>query len=59
MYDYYLFPLPRASKWNRPVFDHSEVIIDLYAVFTTKFKILYVLKGLCSSRAIPNARVYH
>ena len=30
MYDYYLFPLPRASKWNRPIFDHSEVKIDLY-----------------------------
>ena len=31
MYDYYLFPLPRASKWNRPIFDHSEVKIDLYS----------------------------
>ena len=30
MYDYYLLPLPRASKWNRPIFDHSEVKIDLY-----------------------------
>ena len=29
VYDYYLFPLPRASKWNRPIFDHSEVKIDL------------------------------
>ena len=31
MYDNYLFPLPRATKWNRPIFDHSEVKIDLYA----------------------------
>ena len=31
MYDYYLFPLPRASKWNRSIFDHSEVKIDLYS----------------------------
>ena len=30
MYDYYPFPLP--SKWNRPIFDPSEVIIDLYMV---------------------------
>ena len=30
MYDYYLFPLPRASKWNRPNLDPSEVKIDLY-----------------------------
>ena len=30
MYDYYLIPLPRASKWNRPIFGHSEVKIDLY-----------------------------
>ena len=33
MYDYYLFPLPRASKWNRPIFDHSEVKIDLYILY--------------------------
>ena len=32
MYDYYLFPLPCASKWNRPIFDHSEFKIDLYHV---------------------------
>ena len=30
MYDYYLFPLPHASKWNCLIFDHSEVKIDLY-----------------------------
>ena len=30
MYDYYLFPLPRASKWTRLIFDHSEVKIDQY-----------------------------
>ena len=32
MHDYYLFPLPRASKWNRPIFDHSEVKIDLFFI---------------------------
>ena len=32
MYDYYLVLLPRASKWNPPIFDHSEVKIDLYVV---------------------------
>ena len=26
MCDYYLFPLPRASKWNRPIFDHSDLL---------------------------------
>ena len=35
MYDYYLFPLPRASKWNRPIFDHSEVKIDLYLLISS------------------------
>ena len=32
MYDYFPFPLSRASKWNRPIFDPSEVKIDLYMV---------------------------
>ena len=39
MYDYYLFPLPRASKWNRPIFDHSEVKIDLYKIGETLSKV--------------------
>ena len=41
MYDYYLIPLPRVSKWNRPIFDHSEVKIDLY-----KYAIFYHNKDL-------------
>ena len=37
MYDYYPFPLSRASKWNRPIFDPSEVKIDLYMVHVCIF----------------------
>ena len=38
MYDYYLFPLPRGSKWNCPIFDHSEVKIDLYTCVYDYFR---------------------
>ena len=40
MYDYYMFPLPNASKWNRPICDPSEVKIALYLVLSTSKQII-------------------
>ena len=42
MYDYYPFPFPLASKWNRLIFDPSEVKIDLYMVCIIIYMSVYI-----------------
>ena len=59
MYNYYLFPLPRASKWNRPIFDHSEAKIDLYSVSFTHVTMTYVCHPVYTNRTLQTQKIIY